>query len=187
VRDRYRQDVDRAVAEFGAGSGRRWTADQISKAKRICYRTVWTECDWRNWANPRVPTSIDFKPNDGYPPNGGSLDSIGIFQQRPASGWGSIEGSMSPFTATTRFLSAMLGDAPNWYTEQDEAVTCQRVQRSQFDGVKINPATGKPYPYAQNYRDRTAQTLAVEADMLYFTHLTEPAILPVRIPFVMKR
>jgi hypothetical protein len=75
---------------------------------------------------------------------------------------------MDPFTATVRFLSVMIINSPLWFTE-DESTTCQWVQQSSFDGVKINPATGKPYPFAANYKDRQAQTDALAADVLYFT------------------
>ena len=177
--------MDRAVTEFGAAQRPAWTTDQLVKAKRICYRTVWTECDWRNWANPTVPGSETFLPNDGFPKTY-SEDSVGLYQQR-AKWWGSTEGSMSPYTATGRFLAAMLRDAPDWFTTTDEAVVCQKVQRSQFDGVTVNPATGKPYVFAQNYRDRTAQTLALEGDLLYFQHITAGPRIPVQIPYVLKR
>lgn len=148
---------------------------------------MWTECDWRNWANPTVPGSEKFLPNDGFP-DPYSEDSVGLYQQR-ARWWGSTEGSMSPFTATWRFLTALLVDVPNWYTDTDEPASCQKVQRSQYDGITIDPKTGKPYPFAGNYADprRTAQTLALEKDPLYFTHLTNPAVLPARLPFVVRK
>lgn len=95
--------------------------------------------------------------------------SVGLYQQMEKWGWGSPAGSMDPFTATTRFLEVMLRDAADWFA-MDEPVVCQRVQRSQFDGVTINPSTGKPYILAQNYRDREAQTNALASDLLYFTH-----------------
>lgn len=163
-RDGYRAEVDRAVTEFGAA--RKWSSTQLAKAKRICYRVIWTESDWRNLSNVRVPESALVLPNDGP---GRDLDSTGLYQQRESQGWGSVVGSMSPFTATVRFLTAMLRDAPTWLTD-NESSTAQRVQRSQFDGIKIDPSTGKPYPFAANYQARTAQTDALAADPLYFTH-----------------
>lgn len=98
------------------------------------------------------------------------MDSTGLYQQR-AKWWGSVLGSMDPFTAATRFLEHMLTNAPNWLTD-NESNTCQRIQQSQFDGATINPATGKPYPFGANYAQRSAQTDALEQDLLYFTHLT---------------
>lgn len=163
-RDGYRAEVDRAVVQFGLD--RKWTDAQIFKAKRICYRVVWTESDWRNLANQSVPESINVLPNDGY---GRDLDSTGLYQQRASQGWGTVIGSMDPYTATVRFLVEMLKYASDWVTS-DEAAVCQRVQRSQFDGVKIDPTTGKVYPFAQNYKDRQAQTDALAADTLYFVN-----------------
>lgn len=163
-RDGYRAQVDRAVTEFGVD--RKWTDAQVLKAKRICWRVIWTESDWRNLANLSVPSSIQVLPNDGY---GKDLDSTGLYQQRASQGWGTVIGSMDPYTATVRFLSAMVRDASDWFTAEEAAV-CQRVQRSQFDGVKIDPATGKPYPFAQNYKDRQAQTDALAADLQFFTN-----------------
>lgn len=168
-RDGYRHQVDSAVESFSAD----WTEQQQCIAKRVCYRTIWAECDWFNYANKSVAGSIDCVPNDGYPPHGGDLDSVGLYQQR-SRWWGDTPGSMDPFTATHRFLGRMLTNAPDWQTI-DEAVVCQRVQGSQFDGVTIDKRTGKPYPYAQNYRDRAAQTLALEEDLAYFSHSERPA------------
>lgn len=134
-----------------------------------------------------MPGSEKFLPNDGFPKTY-SEDSVGLYQQR-ARWWGSTEGSMSPFTSTWRFLTAMLVDAPGWFTDENESFTCQKVQRSQYDGVTIDKSTGKPYPFASNYSapHRTTQTLALEKDLLYFTHLTKPAVIPVRLPFVVER
>jgi len=164
-RDGYRAAVDRAVSDFGRP--RNWSSTQIIKARRICWRTVWTESDWRNLANRAAPDSIKVVPNDGY---GKDLDSTGLYQQRESQGWGSVAGSMDPYTATQRFLAAMLRDAPTWLLD-NEATTCQRVQRSQYDAVHIDPQTGKPYPFGGNYQARSAQTDALEADPLYFAHL----------------
>ena len=167
-RDGYRAEVDRAVSEFGAA--RVWSAAQLRKARRICYRTVWAECDWRNYANRKVPISINILPNDGYPDHGGDALSVGLYQQMEKWGWGDPAGSMDPFTATTRFLQGMLRNAPGWFG-MAEASVCQETQQSQFDGKRINPATGKPYPYAQNYIDRETQTNLVDENSNYFARV----------------
>jgi hypothetical protein len=115
-------------------------------------------------ANSGVPESLEY-PNDGL---GKDKDSVGLYQQR-ARWWGSTQGSMDSYIATTRFLTEMLVSAPSWFT-LDEAEVCQMVQRSQYDGVTIDPSTGKPYAFAANYRDRDAQTLALEKDPEFFTN-----------------
>lgn len=73
-RDDYRAEVDRAVEQFGMDH--QWDDPQVARAKRICYRTVWTESDWRNLANPSVPESLLVLPNDG---NGTDKDSTGLY------------------------------------------------------------------------------------------------------------
>lgn len=134
---------------------------------RICYRVIWTETDWRNLANRSVPDSITVVPNDGY---GKDLDSTGLYQQRASQGWGSIVGSMSPYVATQRFLTAMLRDVPDWYGV-DESTVCQLTQRSQYDGRTVDPGTGKPYLFAANYQARTSQVNLLEVDPFYFSRL----------------
>lgn len=76
---------------------------------------------------------------------------------------------MDPFGSTMQFIEAMARDVADWF-KLDESVVAQRVQRSQYDGVTINPKTGKAYPYAQNYRDREVQTNAMDGDLRYFTN-----------------
>lgn len=163
-RDGYRAAVDLSVTEFGMD--RKWTDAQILKAKRVCYRVIWTESDWRNLYNVRVPESALVLPNDGP---GKDLDSTGLYQQRASQGWGTVIGSMDPYTATVRFLTVMIRDVSDWATAEESAV-CQRVQRSQYNGTSIDPKTGNPYPFAANYLARQNQTDALTVDPLYFTH-----------------
>ena len=61
---------------------------------------------------------------------GGDLDSVGMFQQRPSQGWGTVEQILDPRYASARFYAA-LEDVAGW---NDMAVTdaAQRVQRSAF-------------------------------------------------------
>jgi hypothetical protein len=162
-RDGYRGEVDRAVEQFGAD--RKWSAAQLAKAKRVCYRTIWAESDWKNLANKAVPESINVIPNDGY---GADHQSTGLYQQQP-KWWGSVVGSMDPYTATARFLAVMLTNAPDWLTA-NEASTCQRVQQSEFDGTTIDPKTGLPFVFGANYQARSAQVDALEADPQFFAH-----------------
>jgi hypothetical protein len=163
-RDGYRARVDAAVHDFGV-NGYGWTAQQVLKAKRVCYRTIFAETNFRNLANPSVPESLLVIPNDGI---GTDLNSTGLYQQR-AQFWGSVVGSMDPYTATMRFLKAMVHDVPAWFTTTESTV-CQLVQRSQFDSITIDLRTGKPFPFAQNYIDREPQTNALALDELYFQH-----------------
>lgn len=162
-RDRYREQVDKAVDDFGDSRPTPWSSVPRVKAKRILYRTIFTESDWLNLANNSVPESLKY-PNDGV---GKDLNSVGLLQQR-SQYWGTTQGSMDPWVAATRFLEQMLVKAPAWMSLEDWDVA-QRVQQSQYDGVKIDSRTGKPYPYAQNYKDREVQTLAMEKNPRYYT------------------
>ena len=76
---------------------------------------------------------------------------------------------MDPYEATRRFLATMVENTPNWF-DVEEAIICQNTQQSQFDGKIIDPKTEKPYPFAQNYKDREDQTNRLEEDVLFFTN-----------------
>ena len=60
----------------------------------------------------------------------GDRDSIGLFQQRPSQGWGTVAEIMDPYYSTDTFYAA-LAKVSGW---QDMAVTvaAQTVQRSAF-------------------------------------------------------
>jgi hypothetical protein len=60
--------------------------------------------------------------------NYGDRDSVGLFQQRPSQGWGTVEQIMNPQYATGKFLDAMVKVA-NWQTADINDVA-QAVQRS---------------------------------------------------------
>ncbi|MEV1011580.1 C40 family peptidase [Streptomyces sp. NPDC049881] len=60
----------------------------------------------------------------------GDRDSVGLYQQRPSQGWGSVEQILDPVYAATRFYNA-LADVAGW---ESMTVTqaAQAVQRSAF-------------------------------------------------------
>lgn len=60
----------------------------------------------------------------------GHHDSVGLFQQRPSQGWGTVEQIMDPYHSTARFYTA-LAKVPDY---QNLSVTdaAQRVQRSAY-------------------------------------------------------
>ncbi|MBD7997046.1 hypothetical protein H9640_00565 [Oerskovia sp. Sa2CUA8] len=60
----------------------------------------------------------------------GDRDSIGLFQQRPSQGWGTIEQIMDPVYSTTAFYDGL--DKVDGYTELPVTVAAQAVQRSGF-------------------------------------------------------
>lgn len=64
--------------------------------------------------------------------NYGDRDSIGLFQQRPSAGWGTVAQIMDPVYSAGKFYTALLA-LPNWATMGDGAAA-QAVQRSAFPG-----------------------------------------------------
>lgn len=84
------------------------------------------ESGLRNLANPAHPASLEL-PNEG---TGYDHDSVGLFQQRPASGWGSVEELMDPATAAHKFYGA-LTEVDGWES-MALTVAAQHVQRSAY-------------------------------------------------------
>lgn len=60
----------------------------------------------------------------------GHSDSIGLFQQRPSQGWGTVEEIMDPWYSTTAFYKALV-KVKNWQ-KGDINDIAQAVQRSGF-------------------------------------------------------
>lgn len=60
----------------------------------------------------------------------GDRDSVGLFQQRPSQGWGSVEQIMDPYYSAGTFYDALVKIA-NWQTDDINDVA-QKVQRSGF-------------------------------------------------------
>jgi hypothetical protein len=92
----------------------------------IAIATALQESNLRNLANPTVPESLNH-PHDG---TGTDHDSVGLFQQRYTTGWGTVAQIMDPSYAATKFYQA-LASVPGW---ESMAVTiaAQTVQRSAF-------------------------------------------------------
>ncbi len=60
----------------------------------------------------------------------GHSDSLGLFQQRPSKGWGTVEQIMDPWYSTTAFYKALV-KVKNWQTGDINDVA-QAVQRSAY-------------------------------------------------------
>jgi hypothetical protein len=76
----------------------------------------------------------------------GDRDSVGLFQQRPSQGWGTVAQLTDTVTASTKFYDALLA-IPGW-SGMDVTAAAQRVQRS-----------GYPEAYADH--EPEARTLAL--------------------------
>ncbi|MVA76205.1 hypothetical protein GC722_09235 [Auraticoccus sp. F435] len=62
--------------------------------------------------------------------DGGDRDSVGLFQQRPSQGWGTVEEIMDPYYSTGRFYDALV-EVDGWETGDINDVA-QEVQRSGY-------------------------------------------------------
>ncbi|MCL1923178.1 MAG: hypothetical protein FWG15_04890 [Propionibacteriaceae bacterium] len=60
----------------------------------------------------------------------GDRDSLGIFQQRPSQGWGSVDQIMDPYYSSGKFFDVMV-KVPGW-ENSDIGEVAQEVQRSGF-------------------------------------------------------
>lgn len=60
----------------------------------------------------------------------GDRDSIGLFQQRPSQGWGTVEQIMDPIYSTGRFYDALV--QVEGFEQLEITDAAQRVQRSAF-------------------------------------------------------
>jgi hypothetical protein len=104
-------------------------ADQMKLPKQaavVAVATSMQETKLYNLANTGLPESENL-PNDG---TGYDHDSVGLFQQRPASGWGAVDELMDPTTSARKFLTA-LKDVQGWES-MPVTVAAQTVQGSAF-------------------------------------------------------
>jgi hypothetical protein len=90
----------------------------------IC--TAMQESDLYNLASDVLPESFDY-PHQG---SGSDHDSVGLFQQRTSTGWGTVEELMTPATSARRFYEALLA-VPGW-EQLAITVAAQTVQVSAF-------------------------------------------------------
>ncbi|MDW5322682.1 hypothetical protein [Plantactinospora sp. KLBMP9567] len=92
----------------------------------VAIATAMQESNLYNLASGVLPESLDH-PNQGV---GYDHDSVGLFQQRPSSGWGTVADLMRPAYAAEQFYAALL-QIPGW---QEMSVTgaAQAVQVSAF-------------------------------------------------------
>ncbi len=92
----------------------------------VALATALQESKLYNLANWGSSDSLNL-PHDGV---GGDFDSVGLFQQRPSSGWGSVSELMTPATSARKFYQA-LEQVPGWQA-MPVTVAAQTVQGSAF-------------------------------------------------------
>ncbi|MFU8876092.1 hypothetical protein [Micromonospora sp. SL4-19] len=112
------------------------------RALVVAIATAMQESDLYNLASDVLSESYSY-PHQG---SGADHDSVGLFQQRPSSGWGTVAELMRPAYAARAFFTA-LNEVPGW---QDLSLTAaaQAVQVSAF-----------PDAYAQ-HEDRATTVVA---------------------------
>lgn len=102
---------------------------QLGMPSRGCVIAVATalqESYLQNLASWVVPGSLSY-PNDGV---GYDHDSIGLFQQRPSTGWGTVAEIMDPATSARKFY-LVLAQVYGWQ-DMALAAAAQAVQVSAF-------------------------------------------------------
>jgi hypothetical protein len=96
------------------------------RAYIIAVATALQESRLLNLANWAVTESLNLA-HDGV---GGDHDSVGLFQQRPSSGWGTVAELMDPATAARKFYLA-LTQVAGWQ-QLSISAAAQAVQVSAF-------------------------------------------------------
>ncbi len=102
----------------------------------IAVMTAYQESKLLVLANPRVPESLAL-PHQGV---GSDRDSVGMFQQRPSMGWGSVRQLMDPSTAATAFLQALARvprwqDLPAWQAAQEVQASADGARYVQWESL----------------------------------------------------
>ncbi|QSB07189.1 M23 family metallopeptidase [Natronoglycomyces albus] len=95
-------------------------------AWQIALATALQESRLEMYANEDVPESLDL-PHDRV---GSDHDSVGLFQQRPSMGWGSVAELMDAATSAQKFYTALL-DVEGWES-MSVAEAAQAVQVSAY-------------------------------------------------------
>jgi len=96
------QQLTRAAAIIAAGK-----TDQVpARGQLIALMTALSESTLRVLSNTSAFPESGSIPNDG---NGGDHDSVGLFQQRPAAGWGTVENLMDPVWSSRAFYGGPTG------------------------------------------------------------------------------
>ncbi|MEU6077145.1 hypothetical protein [Micromonospora sp. NPDC047074] len=96
------------------------------RALVVAVATAMQESRLYNLASDVLPESSQY-PHQG---SGSDHDSVGLFQQRPSSGWGTVRDLMRPAYAARAFYEA-LREVPGWQ-EMSVAGAAQAVQISAF-------------------------------------------------------
>lgn len=133
--------LTRAATIIAAGKSQSIPA----RGQLIALMTALTESSLRVLSNTSAYPESASIPNDG---NGSDHDSVGLFQQRPAAGWGTVENLMDPVWSSRAFYGGPTGpnhgsprgllDIADWQTT-DPGAAAQAVQISAYpDRYAVN-------------------------------------------------
>ncbi|HEX6968667.1 MAG TPA: hypothetical protein VF174_07665 [Micromonosporaceae bacterium] len=106
-----------------------WTGVDLGMPRRaliIAVATAMQESNLLNRASEVLPESKNY-PHQG---TGWDHDSVGLFQQRPSTGWGPVRKLMDPAYASQRFYRALM-NVPGW-EQMRLTEAAQAVQVSAF-------------------------------------------------------
>lgn len=95
-----------------------------AQGQKIALMTALQESTLRNLANPGVSGSMDL----AHEGTGSDHDSVGLFQQRPSMGWGTVEEIMTPSKSASVFYERLKG-VEGWES-MPPGRAAQSVQRS---------------------------------------------------------
>ncbi|MGY0005386.1 hypothetical protein [Micromonospora sp. I033] len=118
--DQRQMDNAKAIVDVGL------SMRMPRRALVVAVATAMQESNLYNLASDVLPESFDY-PHQG---SGSDHDSVGLFQQRPSSGWGTVAEIMRPAYAARAFFTA-LKEVPGW-TELSLTAAAQAVQVSAF-------------------------------------------------------
>lgn len=140
------QQLTRAATIITVGK-----ADKVpARGQLIALMTALTESSLRVLSNTTAYPESGSIPNDG---DGGDHDSVGLFQQRPAAGWGTVEHLMDPIWSSRAFYGGPTGpnhgsprgllDVDDWQA-MDPGAAAQAVQVSAYpDRYAVNQPVAK--------------------------------------------
>lgn len=95
----------------------------------IAIMTAMQESTLKNYANRNVPESMKL-PHQAV---GSDHDSVGLFQQRPSSGWGTVAQIMDPTYSAMKFFQKLLANGKR--DSMSMGAAAQSVQHSAFPGA----------------------------------------------------
>ncbi|SCF24304.1 hypothetical protein GA0074695_4695 [Micromonospora viridifaciens] len=118
--DQRQMDNAKVIVDVGR------TMKMPRRALVVAVATAMQESNLYNLASDVLPESYNY-PHQG---SGADHDSVGLFQQRPSSGWGTVAELMRPAYAARAFFTA-LAEVPGW-TDLSLTEAAQAVQVSAY-------------------------------------------------------